>query len=129
MILYNFPTVKLQEIKEVNTFYYLASPYSIYPEGREQAFKEALAYTNILLRAGIPVFSPIVHSHPLATLSNAPDCNDYDVWLGLDKAILRGANGMLIVPMIGWRLSKGIAMEIEEANRVRIPISILNAHY
>jgi hypothetical protein len=128
----SFPLKTLRELAEEEipaTFYYLATPYAKYVDGREKAFEEALSYANILLQAGVPVFSPIVHSHPIATKTNGLDAEDYDTWLTLDKSILRGSSGVLIAPMIGWRLSKGIAMEIEEANLRRLPVFLLDMHW
>ena len=45
-------------------FWYLASPYSKYPEGTQAAFEMACWQAGLLIRAGVPVFSPIAHSHP-----------------------------------------------------------------
>jgi len=44
-------------------------------------------------------------------------------------AILRGASGLLIAPMAGWRNSKGVQMEIDFAKELHIPIYVTDVHW
>ena len=43
---------------------YLATPYSKYPAGLQQAFVDAAKLAALLLRSGMNVYSPIAHTHP-----------------------------------------------------------------
>lgn len=110
------------------TFWYLASPYAKYATGKRDAYESACEYAHDLIVAGVPVFSPIAHSHSIAKVCRM-DKDSHDLWMPQDLAILAGANGVLIAPMAGWRTSKGIAMEIEEAKRLSKPVYMLDLHW
>jgi hypothetical protein len=131
MITASFDNINLITVKELHcrTFWYLATVYSSYPEGKEAARKEALAYANMLIQAEVPTFSPVVHSHPIAEETANLPAFSHLIWMPQDLAILRGASGLLIAPMLGWRLSKGIGIEVEEAKRLGLPIYILDGHW
>lgn len=94
--------------------YYMASVYTQFPRGLEQAYIEASKCAAMLLRRGMNVFSPIAHSHPIA-IYGAIDAVDHDFWMRLDKAILDECDALLVVMMPGWRDSRGIKAEIEHA--------------
>lgn len=135
MITEQFPITTLVDLSRdwgcgtsAHTFWYLASPYARYCEGKEQAYKVACQYAHDLIRSGVPVFSPIAHSHSIATVCEM-DKDSHDLWMPQDLAILRGANGVLIAPMAGWRFSKGVAMEIDMARELGKPIYILDCHW
>lgn len=110
------------------TFWYLASPYAKYAAGKKVAYEHACEYAHDLIIAGVPVFSPIAHSHSIAKVCRM-DKSSHDLWMPQDLTILSGAHGILIAPMAGWRLSKGIAMEVEEAQRMNKPIYMLDLHW
>jgi len=123
-----FPKKTLTDLATDRTggsFWYLASIYSQHPRGFDAAYQEALDYAAILLRAGIYAFSPIVHSHPVASERAGLDGGSHNLWMPLDIAILKGSHGLLIAPQDGWRLSKGIEMEINAAKVNDIPIFLL----
>lgn len=130
MITKRFEPVKLHELADHSgqTFWYLCSPYARYVEGKKEAFKEANSSAAVLIAAGIPVLSPLSHSHPIAKQCNI-DPDNYDIWLGLDIQLLRGSHGILINPLQGWRDSKGIGMELDEANKLGLPIYMLDLHW
>ena len=60
--------------------WYLASPYSLYAQGTETAFKEACRAAAELIRRGIVVFCPIAHSHVIAEHGHL-DALDHRLWL------------------------------------------------
>lgn len=91
--------------------YYLATPYSKYPKGIEEAFKEACRVAATLIADGLHVFSPIAHSHPIAIHGNL-DAYGYETWLALDEAIMRGCVGLIVARMEGWETSYGVNWEI-----------------
>ena len=53
--------------------WYLASPYSLFPGGLEMATRVVSREAARLLEAGIPVVSPIAHSHTIAVHSGVVD--------------------------------------------------------
>ncbi len=73
-------------------FFYLATPYSKYPHGQEAAYIAAAEQSGLLLNAGIKVFCPITHSHPIAIYGNI-DKLDYEMFLGLDVPFLMRRQG------------------------------------
>lgn len=94
------------------TFWYLATPYSKYHLGLQSADVCARINTAILLKAGVPVFSPIAHSHAISQLYGM-DAVDHDFWMKADLAIAAGAHGLIVLTMDGWDKSSGIQEEIE----------------
>lgn len=93
------------------SFWYLGSPYSKYPHGRAMAHIEACRNAALLIKAGVPVFSPIAHTHPIADIGNV-DPLDHDIWLPADAPIMQAARGIIVLKMEGWDKSFGISCEI-----------------
>jgi len=92
------------------SFWYLATPYSKYPLGIDAAFQLAVAQRGLLVKAGVPVFSPIIHSHPVAVQCGI-DPFDYNIWLPSEDPILRSASGIIMVRAEGWEYSFGMNHE------------------
>ena len=104
------------------TFWYLASPYAKYIGGHEAAFALAAENAALLLRARIPVFCPIAHSHPIA-VHGGIDGNGQSFWVEfVDKPFIDAAYGMILLTATGWDSSQGIAYEIKEFERTGRPI-------
>lgn len=104
---------------------YLATPYSKYPAGLEEAFKDAAKLTARLLRIGVKVYSPIAHTHPIAVYGKL-DALDHSIWLPFDEAIMGKADALLVAKMATWDQSKGIAHEIEFFSKAGKPIYYLD---
>lgn len=104
---------------------YLATPYSKYKKGIEEAFKDTARLTAKLLRMGVKVYSPICHTHPIAVHGHI-DPFDHDVWLPFDAAMMAKADAMLVAKMDGWSESRGIQHEIGVFGAAEKPIYYLN---
>ena len=91
-------------------FWYLATPYSLYVSGRHAAFKLAAETRGLLIRAGVAVFSPVVHSHPVALYADM-DPLDYSIWLPSERPILDCARGLILLRAPSWELSLGMREE------------------
>lgn len=91
-------------------FWYLATPYSKYPDGLEAAFRAACEQTALLIRAGVPVFSPIAHTHPVAMAGNM-DPLDHSIWLPADEPMMKAAHGLIVCKLPSWERSYGIECE------------------
>jgi nucleoside 2-deoxyribosyltransferase len=104
---------------------YLASPYS-HPDllVREARFAAACLATAELVRAGRPVFSPIVQSHPLAQLGLP---TDWSFWKRIDEACLRRCDAVFVLTIDGWQQSVGVRAEIEIATAQGKPVHYLEA--
>lgn len=94
--------------------WYMPSPYTNYPRGREQAYHDACLAAAEFIKRGIHVFSPVAHSHPIAELGGI-DPLDHEIWMPLDLAILDRFDGLVIPMMLGWRESEGVTKEIKRA--------------
>ena len=100
---------------------YLATPYSKYPGGIREAFEEACRITARLLLAGAKVYSPIAHTHPIATIGGL-DPLDHSIWMPFDEAMMRVCDVLIVVHLESWETSKGIAMEVEYFEKAGKPI-------
>jgi hypothetical protein len=92
-------------------FWFLGSPYSKYPHGIDAAFDAVVAARGKLILAGIPCFSPIIHSHPVAKACGI-DPYDHAIWLPAERPMLDAARGLIVAMMEGWRESFGLHEEI-----------------
>jgi nucleoside 2-deoxyribosyltransferase len=90
---------------------YLATPYTLYPGGIEEAFRAAARIAAQMIRDGDWVFSPICHSHPIATIGNL-DALSHELWMQQDQAMMDRADELVVAMLPGWDESRGIAHEI-----------------
>lgn len=104
---------------------YLATPYSKYPAGPVVAFERAAALAARCLTAGIKVYSPITHTHPIA-IHGGLDPLDHKIWLAFDEAMMDAAETLLVAKMAGWQESSGIVHEIEFFRSCGKPIFYLD---
>lgn len=106
-------------------YFYLASPYSKWKAGIDDACVKVARIAGRLIAQGLPIFSPIAHSHTVCVASGL-DPYAHDIWLPADAPMFAGARGMIIAPMDGWRESYGIGEEIKWCGRDRKPVFILD---
>lgn len=93
------------------TFYYLATPYSKYPWGLEEAYRMACRQAALLAKVGVPVFSPIAHGHGLSMHGKVPAL-DHDLWMRLDEPFMAAAHGLIVVMAPTWEESRGLTVEV-----------------
>ena len=99
---------------------YMASPYSHQSHlVRQHRFDEACRAAAALLRAGVAVFAPIVHSHPIAKYGLP---TGWDYWSRLDREYLVVCDVLAVLTLNGWRESVGVQAEIELARQLGIPV-------
>lgn len=111
---------------EVSGFVYFASPYT--PVNGESVASRVTAACKCaaqLMREGLAVFSPIVHSHYIADHLDESIRMDHEFWMHQDLGILAHAERMIVLRLPGWQVSRGIRREMDEANRLGIPIDFL----
>lgn len=108
----------------MSEFWYLASPYSKFPNGLEAAFRVAVQACGLFVKAKIPVFSPIVHCHFIADDCHI-DPHDHLIWLPAMEPIMRRARGLIMLRAMSWEQSHGMRMEqLEFAKMDKITISM-----
>ena len=105
---------------------YLAVPYSDPdPSVRERRFQAANEAAGILMRAGLYVYSPISHSHPIAIAGGLP--LDWDYREGYDREILSHCGALVVLEIAGWRESTGVTGELKISADFCIPAMVLTA--
>ena len=105
---------------------YLACPYSHEdPAVRERRFQAANEAAGILMRAGLYVYSPISHSHPIAIAGGLP--LDWDYWEGYDREILSHCGALVVLEIAGWRESTGVIGELKISEDFCIQAMVLTA--
>lgn len=100
---------------------YLAIPYS---GMAEHSFKTANKVAAELMNLGFIVFSPISHSHPIASQCSVP--GDWSYWEKFDTEFLKWCDKVIVVKLKGWEKSKGVAAEISIANDLNKPVEYLD---
>lgn len=105
------------------SFVYIASPYS-HPEAsvRQERHVAACKKAAQYAAKGIPHFSPIAQSHPVADHMDEKSRMDFDLWMKLDLPLLRMASELHVLCIDGWRQSRGVTREIEYADQLGIPV-------
>lgn len=103
-------TLNIQEMKKLVGYWYVASPYSKYPGGMEEAFEEVSRAAGFLVEAGLSVFAPITHSHPIAKHGHI-DPKNHTIWLPADKPLMLGAVGLVVCMLPSWEDSYGVRYE------------------
>lgn len=93
---------------------YLASPYSHSdPKIMEKRFQLVLKATAELTNQGLLIYSPIVHSHPMAVDYKLP--TDFNFWQKYNFGMIDHCNAIAVLTIDGWRESKGIKGEMQYA--------------
>lgn len=103
------------------SFIYLASPYSKYKDGQEEANRLACIAAGELIKAKLPVFCPISHSHAISVNTELA-AMDHSIWMPLDFAFTEAAFVMVVCMMDGWDESFGVRKEIEYMEAHNKPI-------
>ncbi len=117
--------IDIAELRIESGYWYLGSPYSKWPTGLEDAFRVACRLTGRLISLGVPVYSPIAHTHPVAIYSEM-DPYDHAIWMPADRPMMDGAYGLIVAMMSTWRESYGLAEEVRIFGEAGKPILYLD---
>ena len=106
---------------------YLCVPYS-HPSDlvQEDRYNAANHMASKLMLAGIPIFSPISHSRPIALAGGLP--HDYAFWKRWNHACLDACGAMIVLRLEGWQESKGVAGECAYMDQLLRPIYYLDQY-
>jgi hypothetical protein len=77
------------------------------------------------MRAGLYVYSPISHSHPIALAGGLP--LGWDYWEGYDREILSHCGALVVLEISGWSESTGVTGELKISADFCIPAMVLTA--
>lgn len=107
---------------------YLACPYTSDDLSlREFRVQRANETAAALMAEGKLVFSPLSHSHPIATQCDLPV--DFHYWQEWNKAMISRCDALYVLELDGWQDSKGVVWEIEFAQSMKIPVIRLNREF
>ena len=95
----------------MSSYWYLATPYTKYPWGLDAAFTRACGVAAKFLDEGIPIYSPIAHSHSIADFTKAAK-TDSSYWVRFHHEMMVAARGLIVAKMDGWDVSDGVKDEI-----------------
>jgi hypothetical protein len=107
------------------SFLYLATPYSKYPGGIDEAFRLACRAAGLLIQHGVRVYSPIAHTHPIAVHAGI-DPYAHKIWLPADKPFMDAASGLIVLRAESWEISYGIGEEIKEFTAAQKPVHYMD---
>jgi len=114
----------LSELKKFDLIY-VGTPYTKYAAGIEAAFVDACKLTARLLSAGLNVYSPIAHTHPIA-IHGRLDPLDHKIWLPFDAAIMGKSDAMIVAMLPTWDSSSGVRHEIDAFVAASKPVFFMN---
>lgn len=112
--------MKLEALSQCRLVY-LATPYTKYPKGPVAAFVQASVLAGQAMQAGVRVFCPIAHGHPLSWYGGVP-MFDQEMWKRQDAAFVKVSSALLVGKLDGWRESEGVQHEINEFAEACKPI-------
>lgn len=108
---------------------YLAGPYTD-PDFRvrEERFRLHAECAGFLMSDHDTVFSPVAQGHVIATFSAKAQGFSHPVWMRHCRAMLGCCDHMYVLPLKGWKESKGLAEELDLANSIDMPMVWLQGH-
>ncbi len=103
---------------------YLACPYS-HPDRavRVSRFESVNKAAAQLMQQGHHVYSPISHTHPIAEAGDLP--LGWDFWEAYDRIYIAMSHTVYVLPLDGWKESRGVQAELAIAAEMRIPVEFL----
>jgi len=101
---------------------YLACPYSHLYDDCCRRFDIVNRLAATLMRAGVLIFSPISHGHPIAEYGLP---KGWDFWERYDRVYIEAAKAMLVCAIDGWETSVGVGAEMRIAQELGIPIGLI----
>jgi len=91
---------------------YIATPYTKYRLGIQEAWKAAVDVCGRLKHEGVVLYSPIVHSHPIAVMGGI-DPLDFKMWIKDNESQVADADAIAVIQLEGWEESYGVKVEID----------------
>lgn len=100
---------------------YVASPYSHKnPAVEDHRYLMVETYIAAAFKQGLPAYSPIYYCHLLARKFTLP--GDAQYWKRFNNTMMRRADAVHVLQLIGWRESRGVQYELMMAEELAIPI-------
>jgi len=106
-------------MNSAETFWYLATPYDKFLPDRAAGYGAAVNNLSLLVAAGVEVYSPIVHNHPIDQVLGRQSSQ---FWLSFDEPFMLVSKGLIVCKLATWQDSRGIAYEIGYFEQLQKPI-------
>ena len=98
---------------------YLAHPYRHDDKAvMATRYGEARLATQLLLKCGYTVYSPILHSAAIGIIG-------FDFWKEHDLNFVDRCDAVFVLNLKGWELSVGVTEEIRHAKSKNIPVHLI----
>jgi hypothetical protein len=117
--------MRLEALAHIRGYLYLSSPYTKYEAGIDQAHADICLIAGELIKRGLPIYSPIAHSHDISFYADI-DPLSHETWLKADKPMMESATALIVAKMQGWQESYGVAEEIHDFETAGKPIYYLD---
>jgi hypothetical protein len=118
-------SVALDVLRDANGYWYLSTPYSLFPEGHQAAWVEACRIRGALTKLGVNCYSPIVETHAVQMFSDMGDVT-HEAWMDDDRPKMRHAASLICARLVSWKKSKGMAQELDFFRELDKPIEFLD---
>lgn len=103
---------------------YLAAPYTHDdPLVREDRFNRINRAAVHIIQMGYFVFSPISHTHPIASAGKLP--RGWGYWEKYDRRMLLNCDQVIVLMLDGWQQSIGVTNEIKIARDYHIDVKYM----
>ena len=113
-------TTIYNRVGKITGFWYLATPYSKYPGGVDEAYLAALRVFEQLRQNKVLIYSPIAHTHGLAVRYNLD--GNFKFWQKHNDIMIMASSGIIVAMLPSWKESRGIENEVEFAQRIGKPV-------
>ena len=113
------PGWKIRDLYE-GQFVYLGAPYTHPdPAVREARFRAVTERAARLMLAGLVLFSPITHSHPMRQYGLPVE---FEFYRRSARAFIEASAAMVVLKLSGWQESVGLGEERQLAEELGKPI-------
>lgn len=107
---------------------YLTSPYTVLPKDdisiRHMRYMAAVDVLSWALNGKLWLYSPIVHTHPVAQYGRLPGSFEY--WREFDTVGISACRQLCILTLPGWQASHGVRAELMIARSMMKTISYIH---
>lgn len=108
---------------------YLACPYTDPDQSVQVARANSAAITAAKIMAGgNACYSPLSHGTAVAEFLPVKFVVSHRFWMEQCIAVLRHCDEVWVLPLIGWRQSKGVEEELRLARQLDLPINMIQDH-
>lgn len=109
---------------------YLASPYS-HENAQMRSHRAGVASQCAadFMDNTNTVYCPVAHGHCIVNFSPRAANFTHDFWMRHCRCMLMSCDMLYVLPLEGWRESKGMEEEIALAKRIEIPIAFIQSKH